>query len=96
MTKQFFVYILTNMHNNVFYTRVTSNLNRRIHQHRMGVGSMFTSKYRLCKLVYFEEFKDPLAAIAREKQLKAGSRVKKVRLIETLNPEWVDLYSDDA
>jgi len=91
MQKSYFVYILTNKSNRVLYVGITNNLSRRIGEHRSGLGSTFTRQYRAHKLVYFERFEKPLAAIAREKQIKAGSRRKKVLLIESINPEWQDL-----
>jgi putative endonuclease len=85
------VYILTNPRRTVLYVGVTSNLTRRLEQHRCGLGSRFTRRYHADQLVYVECFEGPRAAIAREKQLKAGSRRKKVELIERNNPDWVDL-----
>ncbi len=94
MEKHYYVYIMTNRYNTVLYTGVTNNLLRRVWEHRNGRGSQFTSKYRVTKLVYFEETTDVRAAIAREKQIKAGSRAKKIALIESINPEWLDLAED--
>ena len=91
MTKRFFVYIMTNAHNSVLYTGVTSDIVGRVHQHRIGVGGSFSGKYRTTKLVYYEEYTDSLTAITREKQIKAGSRKTKLELIERINPEWGDL-----
>lgn len=93
MEKGGFVYILTNPRNTVLYTGVTSNLKKRIWEHRTKLhpGS-FTAKYNIGKLVYFEEYEDIRDAIAREKQLKAGSRAKKIELIECINPGWKDLF----
>ncbi|MFH1634034.1 MAG: GIY-YIG nuclease family protein [Chloroflexota bacterium] len=90
--KQYCVYIMTNAHNTVQYTGVTNNLHRRVLEHRSGKGSKFTSKYNIHKLVYFECGEDVKAAIAREKQIKAGSRQKKLDLVEQMNPEWKDLF----
>ena len=88
-----FIYILTNKNNTVLYTGVTSDLNKRITEHRTGrFKNAFTSRYNVTKLVYYEKFMSIEDAIAREKQLKAGSRKKKIDLIEKLNPEWTDLY----
>jgi putative endonuclease len=89
--KRFYVYLLTNYHNTVIYTGVTNNLERRILEHKNKVNRGFTSKYNVYKLVYFEEFKYILNAIAREKQIKAGSRAKKISLIESVNKEWREL-----
>lgn len=87
-----YVYILTNYHNTVLYTGVTSDLKGRLIKHKEKVypGS-FTSKYNVTKLVYFEQFDSMELAIKREKQIKAGSRKKKNELINTINPEWADL-----
>ena len=92
MPRQYYVYILTNKHNTVLYTGVTNDLRRRVYQHRLGLGSRFTSKYNVNKLVYYETTTDVRAAIAREKQIKGGSRKKKIDLVNEANPEWKDLY----
>jgi putative endonuclease len=92
--RQYCVYIMTNTHNTVLYTGVTNELQRRVLEHRAGKGSGFTKKYNLTKLVYIESGDDIRAAITREKQIKAGSRKKKVALIESLNPEWKDLFEE--
>ncbi len=88
------VYILTNEHRTVLYTGVTSNLRVRIARHRSGLGSKFTRRYNATRLVYYEQARSLQAMIAREKQIKAGSRAGKVRLIEAFNPEWKDLYEE--
>ena len=85
---------MTNQHNTVLYTGVTNDLVRRVFQHREKTLPGFTSRYNVDKLVFFEETSDVLAAIAREKQIKGGSRRKKIALIEGLNPGWRDLYRD--
>ena len=92
--KHYYIYILTNKTNRVLYTGVTSNLELRLHQHRNDLTPGFTSKYRCHKLVYFEMTKSVEAAISREKQIKAGSREKKLELIGRMNPEWLDLSLD--
>lgn len=92
--RQYCVYILTNAHNTVLYTGVTNNLQRRVLEHKAGEGGTFTKKYRITKLVYFESGDDVNIAIAREKQIKAGSRRKKIELIESINPEWKDLFDE--
>ena len=93
MVKAGFVYMLTNANNTVLYTGVTSNLEQRLHQHKIGYfKNSFTSKYKATKLVYYETFYDIKDAIAREKQIKAGSRKKKTDLIESMNPHWKDLW----
>ena len=93
-TKQPCVYILTNRRNGTLYTGVTGNLERRIWQHKQDHCDGFTKKYGLKTLVYFELANDMYTAISREKQIKSGSRKKKLALIESLNPEWRDLYHD--
>jgi putative endonuclease len=93
MTKnEFYVYILTNKYNTVLYTGLTNNLNNRIIEHRSKRGSKFTAKYNVNKLVYYECFLYVTDAIAREKQLKSGSRQKKIDLIEKTNKNWEDLF----
>jgi putative endonuclease len=86
------VYIMTNKHHNVLYTGVTSDLRARARMHKTKMVPGFTKKYNVDKLVYFETCEEIIPAIAREKQIKAGSRKKKIELIESLNPEWKDLY----
>ncbi len=94
MEKVYCVYILTNQRNTVLYTGVTGDLRVRVFQHREKLLSGFTSRYNVSKLVYYEAGYDPSGAIAREKQIKAGSRRKKIELINRVNPEWRDLYGD--
>jgi len=91
--KNYFVYIITNTWNTVLYIGVTSDPIKRIWQHKHKVFKGFSSKYNLCKLVYYEVFSDANYAIMREKQIKAGSRDIKIKLIEKMNPNWDDLYS---
>jgi len=90
--KQPAVYILTNTKNGTLYTEVTSNLIKRIYEHKNKASKGFSAKYDCHQLAYFEVFEDMENAIIREKQIKAGSRKKKLALIENLNPEWRDLY----
>ena len=88
-----YVYIITNQHNTVLYVGVTSNLPGRIGQHKdKYYPKSFTAKYNIDKLVYFEVFELIVLAIAREKQIKAGSRKAKEALINSMNPEWRDLF----
>lgn len=87
------IYILTNKNNNVLYTGVTSNLVKRIWEHKNKVIDGFSKKYNLYKLVYYEFFENINQAIIREKQIKAGSRKKKIYLINKFNPDWKDLYN---
>ena len=93
-TRQYFIYIATNKINTVLYTGVTDDLIKRIYEHKSGLGSKFTSKYKITKLVYYEIFNDILEAIKREKQIKAGSRKRKISLIRSINPEFKDLYKE--
>jgi putative endonuclease len=86
--RQSFIYILTNKYNRVLYTGVTSDLKKRIWEHREKLVDGFTKRYNVSKLVYYEVFADIRDAIAREKQIKAGSRQKKIDLITGMNPEW--------
>jgi len=83
---------MTNKNHTVLYTGVTNNLLRRVLEHKSGKGSSFTKKYNIDKLVFFECGDDINVAIAREKQIKAGSRKKKVDLINSINKEWKDLF----
>ena len=92
--KQPAVYIMTNRRNGTLYTGVTSNLVARVWQHREGVLAGFTRRYSCKRLVWYEIHHEMLAAIAREKQIKGGSRPDKLALIEALNPAWNDLYKD--
>ncbi|MHC4117595.1 MAG: GIY-YIG nuclease family protein [Planctomycetota bacterium] len=88
----YWVYIMTNAGNTVLYTGVTNDLRRRVAQHRNGKGPKFTSKYNVTKLIFYESFGRIQDAIAAEKKIKAGSRAKKVELIDGMNPQWLDLY----
>ncbi len=88
----YFVYIATNKTNSVIYTGVTNNLKRRIYEHRNKLVSGFSEKYNINKLVHFETFDNVENALQREKQIKAGSRKKKVELIKRANPDFKDLY----
>ena len=94
MEKRYYVYIMTNKHNAVLYTGVTSDLARRVYQHREKLVEGFTKKYHTTKLVYYEVCGESYSATAREKQIKAGSRQKKIALIESVNKEWKDLYEE--
>ncbi len=89
--KQPAVYIMANHRNGTIYTGVTSDLVRRVWQHREGTVG-FTARYGCKVLVWYEIHDEMLPAIAREKQIKAGSRRKKLALIEAMNPNWTDLY----
>lgn len=92
--RTYFVYLMTNDTNNVIYTGVTNDLYRRTKQHKNGKGGKFTSRYHLTKLIYYEVFDYVDDAIAREKQIKGGSRQDKIDLVNGMNPDWVDLFED--
>ncbi|MBI4652953.1 GIY-YIG nuclease family protein [Candidatus Kuenenbacteria bacterium] len=85
---------MTNQNNTALYTGVTNNLTRRIYEHKEKLVKGFTKKYNIIKLVYYEIFNDIGNAILREKQIKGGSRAKKIKLIESINKEWKDLYDE--
>jgi len=89
---QYYVYIITNTHHNVLYTGITSDLKRRIYEHKEKLADGFSRKYNLNKLVFYEPTENVEAAISREKQIKGGSRQKKIDLINNMNPSWQDLY----
>jgi putative endonuclease len=90
-----YIYILTNKNNTTLYVGVTSNLNQRMHQHKEKYDKKsFTARYNIDKLVYYEAFQMIVDAIAREKQLKAGSSAKKIALIEKENKSWENLYEN--
>jgi len=86
------VYIMANKRNGTLYTGVSSDLIQRVYQHKNGEIEGFTKRYGCKKLVYYEQHEDMFTAIIREKQIKAGSRKKKLLLIEKMNPNWEDLY----
>jgi len=92
MNKQYYVYIMTNKTNTVLYTGITNNLKRRIYEHKNKLLSGFTKKYNINKLVYYEIFDNSYYAIQREKQIKGGSREKKIELIKKFNPNFNNLY----
>ena len=94
MDRQYYIYIITNHNNTVTYTGVTNDLKRRIYEHKEKLVDGFTKKYNINKLVYYEVFDDVENAITREKQIKGGSRSKKVNLVESINKSWKDLYPD--
>jgi putative endonuclease len=92
--REYCVYVMTNVHNTVLYTGVANDLARRVYEHKNGLGGAFTRKYNVCKLVYYEVGDNIHSAIAREKQIKGGSRKKKIELINGLNPGWKDLFEE--
>jgi len=87
---------MTNKWNRVLYVGISSDLVRRVFEHKERLIEGFTCRYNTNKLVYFETFTDPIAAIQREKQIKNGSRKKKIQLIERKNSGWDDLYHEIA
>ena len=89
--KTYYVYILSNRHDTVLYIGVTSDLRQRLRAHQQGEGSAFTRRYNVVKLLYFEEYRQVVGALRREKQLKRWSRAKKLRLIQQQNPDMKDL-----
>jgi putative endonuclease len=91
--KTYYVYILASK-SRTLYTGVTSNLERRVLQHRRKLLPGFTSRYNINRLVYYEVFGEALAAIAREKQIKSWGRMKKIALIESVNRDWKDLSAN--
>jgi putative endonuclease len=94
MEQEFYVYIMSNKNDTVLYTGVTNDLRRRVYEHKEKVIEGFTKKYNITKLVHYEILRDAETAIAREKQIKGGSRRKKEELIKVLNPQWKDLYEE--
>lgn len=91
MTKDYYIYILTNKRNGTLYIGVTSDLKKRIYEHKEKLVAGFTKQFGIDKLVHFEETNDVNQAILREKQLKKWKRDWKIRLIESVNPDWRDL-----
>ena len=91
---QYCIYILTNDFNTLLYVGITNNLKRRVWEHKEEIADGYTKKYHIHKLVYYEACEYVISAIEREKQLKAGSRKKKLDLINSFNPEWRDLYDE--
>ena len=93
---KFYVYIMANKPNGTIYVGVTNDIVRRVQEHKSHINpNSFTAKYNCDKLVYFESFKYSEYAIEREKQLKAGPRKNKLALIESINPEWLDLSAQN-
>lgn len=90
----YYIYIMTNRYKTVLYTGVTNDLVRRVYEHREKLTSGFTKKYGLDRLVYYEVFSSPQEAIAREKQIKKGTRRRKIELVESMNPSWHDLWEE--
>ena len=92
--KFYYVYILTNIGNTVLYTGLTNDIERRTYEHKEKLVKGFTKKYNLNKLVYFEIYEEIHMAIAREKQIKGGSRQDKIDLVNRKNKEWLDLAKE--
>ena len=92
--KRYFIYILASKRNGTLYVGVTSNLIRRVYEHKNNLVEGFTKKYSVHQLVYFEQTEDAASAIHREKQIKKWNRKWKLELIEKNNPDWKDLYED--
>ena len=90
--KQYYVYILASRKNGVLYIGITNDLRRRVFEHKNNLIAGFTKKYNVNKLVYFELINQPMDAINREKRMKKWKRQWKIELIESMNPEWKDLY----
>ena len=94
--KTYSIYLMTNQKKTVLYTGITNNLQRRVEEHKNGEGGYFTSQYQVTKLVYYESTNRIDEALEREKQIKGGSRKKKVELIEGMNPGWKDLSEESV
>ena len=94
MQNYYYVYILTRERNSVFYVGVTNDLIRRVYEHKTGLIEGFTKKHNTKILVYYEQFENIYLAIAREKTIKKWKRQYKINAIESINPEWKDLYID--
>ncbi len=89
--KNYYIYIITNKKNGVLYTGMTNNLERRVYEHKHKLVPGFTSKYNLTRLVYYDSTTNVNEAIAFEKRIKGWLRIKKIKLIESMNPDWSDL-----
>jgi len=94
MDKNFYIYILSNKNQTVYYTGITNNLIRRIYEHKNKLIDGFTKKYNIDQLLYYEIANNPLSAIEREKQVKDYRREKKIKLIKSINPLMKDLYKE--
>ena len=90
---KYYVYIMSNLHNTTLYTGITNDLERRVQEHQIYDPKSFTSRYRCHKLVYYEEYSSSMEAICREKQIKSWSRKRKDELIDSKNPDRVDLLA---
>jgi putative endonuclease len=94
MDKQYYVYIMTNAKHTALYTGVTNDLKRRVWEHKEKLVEGFTKKYHVDMLIYYEVCGDAISSISREKQIKAGSRQKKIDLVNSINRGWRDLYGE--
>jgi putative endonuclease len=94
MGRQYYIYIMTNKNNTVLYTGITNDLKRRVYEHKEKLVKGFTKKYNINKLVYYKFYTNAESAILREKQIKGGSRAKKIELVTKMNPGYKDLYDD--
>jgi len=94
MNRQYYIYIMTNKTSRVLYTGVTNDLKRRVYEHKEKLVEGFTKKYNVGKLVFYEVCEDVEGAILMEKQIKGGSRQKKIDLVNSMNQEWRDLYDE--
>lgn len=93
MSKEYYVYMISNKKDGILYIGFSGNLIKRVYEHKNKIISGFSTKYNLDKLVYYEIYEDPENAIKREKRLKKYRREDKIKLVEKLNPEWTDLYN---
>jgi putative endonuclease len=92
--KTYYVYILASKRNGTLYTGVTNDLLRRVYEHKSDLINGFTKKYKVHRLVYYEHVNDINSAVQREKRLKKWKRYWKIELIESMNPDWHDLYDE--
>jgi putative endonuclease len=92
--RQYYVYIMTNKRNTVLYTGITNDLKRRVYEHKTKLVKGFTKKYNINKLIYYEISRNVESAILREKQIKGGSRAKKIQLVNGMNSRWKDLFDE--
>lgn len=93
MNKQYYVYIITNKRNGTLYVGVTNNLVRRIREHKEGIIKGFSCKYKLHMLVWYETHESIYSVIKKEKDIKNWKRISKIYIIETMNPNWEDLWN---
>jgi len=94
MDRQYYIYIMTNAKHTALYTGVTNDLKSRVWEHKEKFVEGFTKRYHIDMLIYYEVCEDVISAISREKQIKAGSRKKKIELVNSMNSEWCDLFGE--